>query len=940
MKVSLVPLKTLWQRMTSIWDRLVRPHPAIRDRETQQQARVLAVLSLTLLVMYFIPELFRLTHSALPLLSKAYIFITVLCLAVAYLASRTPQPGLGAWVMLIPFMLGPIVGLLAAAQQQQLNHLTIHQNISWGVVALLIGALLLPPWHFALLYLFGLAALLGVAHHLAIPAEWLIHPITIFTIVSLILLSIVGTRKRFFQALSASEQRFRNLFAAAPDALVIHDGRRILEINPAFEKMFGFSREEAFTKGIRDLVAPRDAERVAQAIWRHLQTPTSAETLVMGLAQRADGTTFPAEIKLGTITVEGQRLYAVSIRDISRRVEAEAQAHLLLQAAEQSANAIVITDRQGRIEYVNPAFTQITGYAKDEVLGQNPRILKSGHHPPEFYASMWQILLQGQIWQGEIVNRRKDGSLYWERETITPIVDERGEITRFIAIKEDITAQKAAEEQIRKLQEAVEQSANAIVITDRQGRIEYVNPAFTRLTGYTREEALGQSPKVLKSGKHSKAFYAQLWETILQGEIWQGEILNRRKDGTLYWEQMTITPVVNAHGEITHFVAIKEDITQRKEAEEQIRLLKEAVEQSGTAIFIVQPQGTVEYANPAAERLTGYRREEMVGHPISIISPLQSEAPQFTEMLAHIQRYEPWRGTMQLRRKKGAPRWVYLSLAPILDAEGQPLHFVVVMEDITHQKELEEALRQARDEALEANRMKTSLLAHVSHDMRTPLGGILGFAEMMLAEALGPLTERQREALQRILDSTRTLVDFTNDLIHQAELESGRLRLKPQPFAPAELLKVLPSYVGLAEAKGLKVHTYVDPDLPEQVIGDLYWLRRILANLLSNAAKFTDQGEIWIRLLRQEGDRWALQVQDTGIGIPPDMQSKIFEPFRQGDDSPTRRHGGSGLGLSIVKQLVELMQGEILLESTPGKGSTFTILLPCGSHLLSQEATP
>jgi signal transduction histidine kinase len=236
-------------------------------------------------------------------------------------------------------------------------------------------------------------------------------------------------------------------------------------------------------------------------------------------------------------------------------------------------------------------------------------------------------------------------------------------------------------------------------------------------------------------------------------------------------------------------------------------------------------------------------------------------------MLAHIRQYKPWSGVMQLRRKDGVSRWVFLSIAPILDEEGQPLRFVVVMDDVTQQKQLEEALRQARDEALEANRLKTSLLAHVSHDMRTPLGGILGFTEMMLAEALGPLSDKQREALQRILESTQTLVDFTNDLINQAELESGRLRLKPEPFAPADLLKVLPSYVGLAEAKGVKVNTFVDPDLPDQVVGDLYWIRRILANLLSNATKFTDKGEVVVLTASGTGGMEALALLDEATAV-------------------------------------------------------------------------
>ena len=666
---------------------------------------------------------------------------------------------------------------------------------------------------------------------------------------------------------------------------------------------------------------------------------TNAPYTVEHIHYRSDGTPYYVEVHGYPIHDEKGRVvqiveYAV---DISARKKAEAEIRKLQQAITQSANAIVITDREGTIEYVNPAFTRMTGYSAEEAIGQNPRILKSGYHPPEFYQRMWEALSQGEIWQGEILNKRKDGGLYWERETITPVTDGQGRILHYIAIKEDITAQKANEAQIRKLQQAVEQSANAIVITNKQGIIEYVNPAFTQLTGYTYEEAIGRNPRILKSGKHPKSFYTELWRTILRGEVWRNEIINKRKDGTLYWERMTITPVMNAEGEITHFVAIKEDITREKEAQERIRLLQKAVEQSGTAVFVVTPGGRIEYVNPSAQQLVGYSYQELIGLQADVLIRHDANQQQFDELLRHIRREEPWRGTVLFQRQDGTTRWALVSVAPISDDEGNLAHFVMVAEDVTQQKELEEALRQARDRAEEASRLKTQLIGNVSHDMRTPLGGILGFAEMLLDEALGPLNEEQREALRHILASTQTLLDVINDLIYQAELESGELRLKPRPFTAAELLQVLPAYAGLAQSKGLQFHTEVDETLPEPLYGDLYWLRRLIANLLSNAVKFTDEGHIWLRLLHYDEERWAIQVEDTGVGIPPERQQAIFEPFSHVDDSPSRRHQGSGLGLSIVAQLVELMHGEIQLESIPGRGTTFTIILPCQQHLDEEQ---
>jgi signal transduction histidine kinase len=298
-----------------------------------------------------------------------------------------------------------------------------------------------------------------------------------------------------------------------------------------------------------------------------------------------------------------------------------------------------------------------------------------------------------------------------------------------------------------------------------------------------------------------------LWDTILAGKVWRGEVINRRKDGTLYTEEMTITPVIQSDGSLTNFIAIKQDITERKRAEE--------------------------------------------------------------------------------------------------------------------------ALAEAHQQALEANRLKTQLLTNVSHDLRTPLGAILGFAEMLRAGVFGEATQKQKEAAGEIIDSSNQLMTFVDNLIGQAQFETGKIVLKVKSFDPRELFAPLQATAGtLAKKKGVQLEYEIDEQLPKVLFGDLYWLRQIVANLINNAVKFTDQGAVKVRLHQPDAQHWAIQVADTGIGIPEEDQAAIFEAFRQVDGSTTRRHGGSGLGLAIVQELTTLMDGKIELNSAIGKGSTFTITLP------------
>ncbi|MGC8857428.1 MAG: PAS domain-containing sensor histidine kinase, partial [Anaerolineae bacterium] len=338
-----------------------------------------------------------------------------------------------------------------------------------------------------------------------------------------------------------------------------------------------------------------------------------------------------------------------------------------------------------------------------------------------------------------------------------------------------------------------------------QGVFEYVNPAFERMTGYTRAEVLGQTPRLLKSGQQPPEFYAQLWQTIQRGEVWQGEIINRRKDGSLYWEFQTIAPV-SANGNITHYVAIKLDITAQKEMEEQ--------------------------------------------------------------------------------------------------------------------------LRQAKETAEAASAFKSRLLANVSHDMRTPLGGIIGYAEMLSDGAFGELSAKQQEIIQNISESARRLNDLIRGMLTRAELESGKLRIQKRLFTPTDLFKACATHEGIAQRKGLTFQMESDPSLPEALYGDPYWLEQILVNLVDNAIKYTSSGGVWLRLRRVDDAHWEIEVQDTGQGIPKDLHERIFEAFEQAENTPGKRIQGVGLGLSIVKELTQRLGGEIHLQSAPGVGSTFTVIFP------------
>ncbi|MEA3278091.1 MAG: EAL domain-containing protein [Pseudomonadota bacterium] len=283
------------------------------------------------------------------------------------------------------------------------------------------------------------------------------------------------------------------------------------------------------------------------------------------MEQLTDGRWFLAS---DTFTSAGE-LVCVRV-DVTETKRRELELRKLDRALEQSPSTIIITDTDGNIEYVNPKFEAATGYSAAEVLQRNPRLLKSGDKSPEEYKELWNTILSGEVWRGQFHNRHKDGSIYWEAASISPVRDAAGKITHFIAVKEDITARKRTENQLRMNAIVFDRTIEGIMVTDANNHIKTVNPAFTRITGYEAAEVIGRNPSILSSGRHDQAFYDAMWDSLRSKGYWNGEIWNRRKDGSVYPQWLSLTAISNTAEEVREYVAVFTDITRRKQDEEKI----------------------------------------------------------------------------------------------------------------------------------------------------------------------------------------------------------------------------------------------------------------------------------------------------------------------------------------------------------------------------------
>ena len=497
---------------------------------------------------------------------------------------------------------------------------------------------------------------------------------------------------------------------------------------------------------------------------------------------------------------------------------------------------------------------------------------------------------------------------------------------------------------LQQLVSAVEHSPTAIVITDHDGLIEYVNPKFTEITGYSSEEALGHNPGILKSGAHTKEYYREMWDTICAGHDWVGEFCNKKKNGELFWEHASISPIKNKQGVITHFVAIKEDVTKQRQ------IARELLESEGrfqrmvsTAPamlydYILSPDGIGRflYVSPNCYDILEVDDKDLLLDMNLFWNMVHSddiERLHGEDVSANLAGHT-FVAEVRIITKSERMKWVQLSSRSNPAVPGEPTIWSGYLLDITWRKKAEEELKAAKEAADESNRLKSRFLANMSHEIRTPLNAIIGFSGITLKTSL---SLQQHDYIEKIQTAGESLLNIINDILDSSKIEAGKLHIEHIPFSLNRVVANAFSMVQQkATDKGLKLRVEIQPEISACLVGDPHRLGQVIINLLSNAVKFTEQGEVLFEalLLSEQKDRVQLKfsVHDTGIGILPEQIEKLFQSFTQADCSTTRSFGGTGLGLSVSKQLVELMEGEIGCESAPDKGSTFnfTVWLDIG----------
>ncbi len=647
-----------------------------------------------------------------------------------------------------------------------------------------------------------------------------------------------------------------------------------------------------------------------------------------------------------------------ALREKAHRDE-EARFHELILNAKRNweltfdsvPDPVLLLDSERRVQRANRAATEVFGIEFSQLIGMPCYEVLSCHGETSADCPHKQLMQTGQNERQEIKEQRL--GKYFDM-TCSPLRGPVGVIQGCVVVLRDISARKQAEAQIHLQAAALESAANAILITCRQGVITWGNPAFTRLTGYSIEEVLGQNPRMLKSGVQPPGLYEEMWKAILAGQVWQGEVTNRRKDGTLYNVEMTITPVRDALGEVSHFVAIQQDVSARKRTENALHAsevrYRRLFESAKDGILILDSDsGQIVDVNPFLEQMLGYSREEILDKKlwqIGAFENIPANQLAFQELQSKgYCRYED----LPLKTKDGQ-RFdvefvsnVYLvedrkviqcnvrdiSVRKRAEAEIHKLNEDLENRVRDRTVELELANRELDSRRLEAERaskFKDQFLSTMSHELRTPLNAVLGFSELLADEMYGQLNESQRRYLGHIRNGGQHLVRLVNEVLDLSRIEAGRMELVPEDVAIEPIFaEALETVRALVDQKSLQMSQEIEPGL--MVRADAMHFRQILLNLLGNAIKFTPAGGCIMLKARKEDDSIRMDVCDTGPGIPPEEHDKIFEAFYR------MNHGdaaveGTGLGLAITQRLVEMQGGHLGVESKVGKGSCFFFYFP------------
>jgi PAS domain S-box-containing protein len=816
-----------------------------------------------------------------------------------------------------------------------------------------------------------------------------------------------------FQNTQKSESELRALFASMNDVIIVYDKHgRYVRIAPTNPSLLIRPPEEMVGRYIKDILPSELHTLFMQTIHEALH---SNKTIRIEYPLTIDGNNlwFDASVsKLNDDQVfwvarditdrKINELTQIAITQIAESVLSSKTTDELFESIHEAVKPLLPVSNFYIAQYDLSTSLITFPYHIDEVdedwsprrlgRGLTSYVIRTGRPlrtTPEIFADLeaaGEVIndgVQSVDWLGIPLRSKQVVSGVMAIQSYNPrvrITEQHKETLSVIAVQVASAIERfLSEREIQKFKLGIDRSDNAVFITDIEGTIQYANPAFEKVYGFTNEETIGKTPRILKSGVVPDEQYKNFWETLLQGGTVSGEIINKTKDGRLIPIAGTNSPILDEGGKTIGFLAVHQDITERKLSEETLKRRNDYLAASSeigrlvtstldlntifsrtvnliserfgfyyAAIYIIEDTGF----NAILREATGEAGEKMKAQNYSIVVGSHSVVGKVAEgmepMLVNDTDLEPLYVPnpylLDTHSEVAIPLRIGARIVGVIDIQSTQVQ-AFTQDDLSVLQSLADQVAVAIDNARsyelsqqlikdlrEVDQLKSQFLANMSHELRTPLNSIIGFSRVILKGIDGPVTDMQQQDLTAIYNSGQHLLGLINDILDLARIEAGKMELNFEEVHLSEMTtSVMSTAKGLVKEKPIQLIQRIPDNMPT-VRGDTMRVRQVLLNLISNASKFTDQGSITVETSVQRGPTGKMEalinVIDTGPGISIEDQKKLFQAFSQVDGSATRKSGGSGLGLSICANLVQLHGGRIGVHSTVGQGSTFWFTLP------------
>jgi len=730
------------------------------------------------------------------------------------------------------------------------------------------------------------------------------------------------------EALQKSEIKYRDMVEQINDVIFTTDIHgNITYISPMVKSLGGYSPEEMIGHPLAEFLDPeyvQDIQKQFQKVISGKQEPFEYRVMTKSggfcWVRSSSRPILEGNIPVGLRGV---------LTDITELKQKEETFSLLNHTIKSIGECISITDVHDKILFVNQAFLRTYGYTEEEILGKQIEMIRADTTKKD--DSIFKSTELGG-WQGELLNKKKDGTVFPISLTTSIVYGEKQQPIAHVGVAVDITERKRVEEKLQESEEKYrsifENVQDVYYEALIDGTILEVSPSIGIISKgqYHRNDLIGKSMyDFYPNTEERQALLSTLQE---RGSVTDFEVTLKNRDGSLIPCSISSKIRFDAQGRPEKILGSMRDITKRRQAEEELKKsegkFRAIFDNASDGMFLIDLKDRKFFmCNATCAKVLGYAQEEFSTLNIADIHPIE-DLNLINEQIGKFSRGEEViRSDFRLKRKDGSIFAAELSPALLTIAEKK--YLLIIFKDITERRRAESELKEAKETAEAAVKAKSEFLAVMSHEIRTPMNGVIGMTDLL---ALTELTPEQSDYVETIRLSGETLLAVINDVLDFSKIESSKIELEEEPFELNVCIEeVLDLPVPRAQQKNLDLLYRVDPNIPPFIIGDRLRLRQILYNLVGNAVKFTEKGEIVVSVgLNRRHDKsleLLFAVKDTGIGIPANKLTRLFKPFSQVDSSTTRKYGGTGLGLAICMRLVELMGGRIWAESKEGEGSTF-----------------